>query len=200
MQSYVRSDLQCSSMRLAHFELLLLVDRKILRMVAKRPTRKKKAWPWVKNEIKMPRSAVLKNRLSLAILPNVSETNLFFGLIYRFCHSAHSWSCDFTYSVFQIFTKRNFQSLQFTEVVIHLLLKCYINLRRHSYLLFNYTFNFVKFYFKTNVNPATIRDDHQNLKLLSIDLNQMHLIGLVERTILVFKSSKSDVSLQSYGL
>ena len=44
------------------------------------------------------------------------------------------------------------------------------------------------------------RDDHQNLKLLSIDLNQMHLIGLVERTILVFKSSKSDVSLQSYGL
>ena len=45
-----------------------------------------------------------------------------------------------------------------------------------------------------------IRDDHQNLKLLSIDLNQMHLIGLVERTILVFKSPKSDVSLQSYGL
>ena len=45
-----------------------------------------------------------------------------------------------------------------------------------------------------------IRDDHQNLKLLSIDLNQMHLIGLVERTILVFKSSKSDVLLQSYGL
>ena len=44
------------------------------------------------------------------------------------------------------------------------------------------------------------RDDHQNLKLLSIDLNQMHLIGLVERTILVFKSSKSDVSLESYGL
>ena len=44
------------------------------------------------------------------------------------------------------------------------------------------------------------RDDHQNLKLLLIDLNQMHLIGLVERTILVFKSSKSDVSLQSYGL
>ena len=29
------------------------------------------------------------------------------------------------------------------------------------------------------------RDDHQNLKLLLIDLNQMHLIGLVERTILV---------------
>ena len=26
------------------------------------------------------------------------------------------------------------------------------------------------------------RDDHQNLKLLSIDLNQMHLIGFVERT------------------
>ena len=44
------------------------------------------------------------------------------------------------------------------------------------------------------------KDDHQNLKLLSIDLNQMLLIGLVERTILVFKSSKSDVSLQSYGL
>ena len=44
------------------------------------------------------------------------------------------------------------------------------------------------------------RDDHQNLKLLSIDLNQMHLIGLVERTNLIFKSSKSDVSLQSYGL
>ena len=47
---------------------------------------------------------------------------------------------------------------------------------------------------------AHIRDDHQNLKLVSIDLKQMHLIGLVERTILVFKSSKSDVSLQSYGL
>ena len=44
-----------------------------------------------------------------------------------------------------------------------------------------------------------IRDDHQNLKLLLIDLNQMHLIGLVERNILVFKSSKSDVPLQSYG-
>ena len=44
------------------------------------------------------------------------------------------------------------------------------------------------------------RDGHQNLKLLLIDLNQMHLIGLVKRTILVFKSSKSDVSLQSYGL
>ena len=43
------------------------------------------------------------------------------------------------------------------------------------------------------------RDDHQNLKLLLIDLNQMHLIGLVERNILVFKSSKSDVPLQSYG-
>ena len=28
----------------------------------------------------------------------------------------------------------------------------------------------------------------------------MHLIGLVERTILAFKSSKSDISLQSYGL
>ena len=40
------------------------------------------------------------------------------------------------------------------------------------------------------------RDDHQNLKLLLIDLNHrgpMHLIGLVERTILVFKSSKPDV-------
>ena len=49
-------------------------------------------------------------------------------------------------------------------------------------------------------SSAKSRDDHQNLKLLSIDLNQMHLIGLVERTILVFKSSKSDVSLQSYGL
>ena len=44
------------------------------------------------------------------------------------------------------------------------------------------------------------RDGHQNLKLLLIDLNQMHLIGLVEITILVFKSSKSDVLLQSYGL
>ena len=43
------------------------------------------------------------------------------------------------------------------------------------------------------------RDGHQNLKLLLIDLNQMHLIGLVERNILVFKSSKSDVPLQSYG-
>ena len=30
------------------------------------------------------------------------------------------------------------------------------------------------------------RDDHQNLKLLLTDLNQMHLIGLVERNILVF--------------
>ena len=29
------------------------------------------------------------------------------------------------------------------------------------------------------------RDGHQNLKLLLIDLNQMHLIGLVKRTILV---------------
>ena len=43
------------------------------------------------------------------------------------------------------------------------------------------------------------RDDHQNLKLLLIDLNQMQLIGLVERNILVFISSKSDVPLQSYG-
>ena len=49
-------------------------------------------------------------------------------------------------------------------------------------------------------NSSRSGDDHQNLKLLSIDLNQMHLIGLVERTIFVFKSSKSDVSLQSYGL
>ena len=39
----------------------------------------------------------------------------------------------------------------------------------------------------------------KNLKLLLVDLNQMHLIGLVERNILVFKSSKSDVPLQSYG-
>ena len=45
-----------------------------------------------------------------------------------------------------------------------------------------------------------IMDGHQNLKLLLIDPNQMYLIGFVERTILVFKSSKSDVSLQSYGL
>ena len=44
------------------------------------------------------------------------------------------------------------------------------------------------------------RDGHQNLKLLLIDPIQIHLIGLVERSILVFKSSKSDVSLQSYGL
>ena len=47
------------------------------------------------------------------------------------------------------------------------------------------------------VSGSKIRDDHQNLKLLSIDLNQMHLIGLVERIILGFKSSKLDVSLQS---
>ena len=40
----------------------------------------------------------------------------------------------------------------------------------------------------------TNRDGHQNLKLLLIDPNQMHLIGFVERTILGFKSSKSDVS------
>ena len=46
---------------------------------------------------------------------------------------------------------------------------------------------------------ANNRDDHQNLKLLLNDLNQMHLIGLVERNILVFKSSKSDVPLHSYG-
>ena len=44
------------------------------------------------------------------------------------------------------------------------------------------------------------RDGHQNLKLLLIDLNQTNLIGFVERTILVFKSSESVVSLQSYGL
>ena len=49
-------------------------------------------------------------------------------------------------------------------------------------------------------NVTDSRDGHQNLKLFLIDLNQMHLIGLVERTILVFESSKSDVSLQSYGL
>ena len=42
-----------------------------------------------------------------------------------------------------------------------------------------------------------IRDGHPYLKLLLTDLSQMHLTGLVERTILVFKSSKSDVSLQS---
>ena len=52
-----------------------------------------------------------------------------------------------------------------------------------------------------NVNDYhTTRDGHQNLKLLLIDLNQMLLIGLVERNIMVFKSSKSDVLLQSYGL
>ena len=44
-----------------------------------------------------------------------------------------------------------------------------------------------------------IRDGHQNLNFLWIDLNQVHLIGPVERNILVFKSSKSDVPLQSYG-
>ena len=49
-------------------------------------------------------------------------------------------------------------------------------------------------------NLFKCRDGHQNLKLLLIDLNQMHLIGLVERTILVFKLSKSAVSLQCYGL
>ena len=49
-------------------------------------------------------------------------------------------------------------------------------------------------------SPPNSRDGHQNLKSLLIDLNQMHLIELVERTTLVFKSSKSDVSLQSYGL
>ena len=56
---------------------------------------------------------------------------------------------------------------------------------------------------KPQVQFADIsRDGHQNLKLLLIDLhvNQMHLIGLVDRTILVFKSSKSNVLLQSYGL
>ena len=46
---------------------------------------------------------------------------------------------------------------------------------------------------------ASSRDAHQNLNLLWIDLNQVHLIGPVERNILVFKSSKSDVPLQSYG-
>ena len=49
-------------------------------------------------------------------------------------------------------------------------------------------------------NGHISRDGHQNLKLLLIDPNQMYLIGFVERTILVFESSKSDVSLQSYGL
>ena len=51
-----------------------------------------------------------------------------------------------------------------------------------------------------NLEKCNSRDEHQNLKLLLIDLNQMHMIGLVERTILVFKSSKSDVSLQRYCL
>ena len=60
----------------------------------------------------------------------------------------------------------------------HLLLPCYSRSARHNH---------------------TSRDGHQNLKLLWIDLTQMHLIGLVERNILVFKSSKSDVPLQSYG-
>ena len=45
----------------------------------------------------------------------------------------------------------------------------------------------------------TNRDGHQNLKLLGINLNQVHLIGLVERNISLFKSSKSDIPLQSYG-
>ena len=36
------------------------------------------------------------------------------------------------------------------------------------------------------------RDGHQNLKLLYSGLNQIHLIGLVERNILVVKSYKSD--------
>ena len=59
----------------------------------------------------------------------------------------------------------------------------------------------IEFYLmKTTKQRSLSRDDHQNLKLFLIDLNQMHLIGLVERTILVFKSSKSDVSLQSCGL
>ena len=49
-------------------------------------------------------------------------------------------------------------------------------------------------------DKCCIRDGHQNLKMLLIDPNQMHLIGFVKRTILDFKSSKSDVSLQSYGL
>ena len=53
------------------------------------------------------------------------------------------------------------------------------------------------------MNPAKDwyfnRDGHQNLNLLWIDLNQVHLIGPVERNILVFKSSKSDVPLQIYG-
>ena len=60
----------------------------------------------------------------------------------------------------------------------------------------------IKAYDKTEDNGENpvIRDGHQNLKLLLNDLNQMHLIGLIERSILGFKSSKSDVSLQSYGL
>ena len=41
-----------------------------------------------------------------------------------------------------------------------------------------------------------IRDGHQNLKLLLIDLNQMRLKGIVERNILVFKSFKSDGPLK----
>ena len=47
------------------------------------------------------------------------------------------------------------------------------------------------------LSTAYSRDGHQNLKLLLIDPNQMHLIGFVERTILVFKF---HVSLQSCGL
>ena len=46
---------------------------------------------------------------------------------------------------------------------------------------------------------AITRNGHQNLNLVWIDLNQVHLIGPVERNILVFKSSKSDVPLQIYG-
>ena len=41
--------------------------------------------------------------------------------------------------------------------------------------------------FSLNSRISTSRDGHQNLKSLLIDLNQMHLIGLVERTILVFE-------------
>ena len=44
------------------------------------------------------------------------------------------------------------------------------------------------------------RDDQQKLKLLLSDLNQIHWIGFIKRNILGFKSFKSDVPLQSYGL
>ena len=53
---------------------------------------------------------------------------------------------------------------------------------------------------KEKKNAAYNRDGHQKLKLLLTDLSHIHLIGLAKRNILVFKSCKSDVSLQSYGL